>query len=283
VRQAGVTRATEATVSVLDRIDTWLLCVLMMGAFIGASELGRRVARWRIRSDPRGAEDRKALSGIVLGAILGLLSLLLAFSFTIVEERFAERKRLVLEEANAIGTAYLRAELLPAPHDERARRLLERYLDNRIAVTAHTVAERIEESGRLHERLWAEAVAGSRVRPSSPIVALFVASLNDVIDVHEKRVTVSLYYRLPRPFLWTLLAVAVLALGVLGYSAGLSGSRRATIPTGAVILATALVMVLVIEMDRPWGAVFRVPPQPLVDTRHTMSAPAAPIGAASSS
>lgn len=249
------------TLGLLDSIDTWLLLVLVLVLFAGVSEVGLRIARRSARTGEEDREAKRALSGVVLGAVLALRGLLLAFSFSIAEGRLAARKRLVIREANAIGTAYLRAELLPAPHDERVRRLLASYLDRRLALSPDDLDEILAHSARTHEALWRE----------TPLIALFVTAVNDVVDVHSERVTVGLYQRLPPPFLWMLLAVGACAMAILGYHAGSSGARsRAVLPMSAVILATSFVVVLVIEMDRPWGSVFAVSQRPLAEARASM-------------
>lgn len=258
------------TLGLLDSIDTWLLLVLVLVLFAGVSEVGLRIARRSARTGEEDREAKRALSGMVLGAVLALLGLLLAFSFSIAEGRLAARKRLVIREANAIGTAYLRAELLPAPHDERVRRLLASYLDRRLALSPDDLDEILAHSARTHEALWRETAAAAAIR-DTPLIALFVTAVNDVVDVHSERVTVGLYQRLPPPFLWMLLAVGACAMAILGYHAGSSGARsRAVLPMSAVILATSFVVVLVIEMDRPWGSVFAVSQRPLAEARASM-------------
>jgi hypothetical protein len=255
----------------LDRLDAWLLLALLVAVLAVASDVGRRVARRELRRRQVSADDHKTLAGVVLGALLGLLGLLLAFSFSIVEGRLAARKRLVLEEANAIGTTYLRAGMLDAPHEQRVQRALERYLQGRIGLTRDELPRALAESAELHARMWDAAEAAAEARPGSPIVALFVDSLNDVIDLQEERLTVGLYQRLPPPFLWTLFLLATLTLGVLGYHVGLSGPRsRALLPTGVVVVSLTVVMMMVVEMDRPWGRMFTVSQQPFVDTLESM-------------
>ncbi|UJR83011.1 hypothetical protein [Sandaracinus amylolyticus] len=244
----------------------WILLLIASAALFLVTEVGFRIARRYSLGESKSALAGQAAA--VLAALLGLLGLLLAFSFNIVEARYAERKRLVLDEANAIGTAYLRAALLPAPHDERARELLRRYVETRTPATVDELDAALARSQDLHDDLWTEAVAAARLDPRSESTALFVDALNAVIDRHEDRVTVALHQHLPPPIIATLIGVAVLGMGVLGYGAGMTGVRAAA-PALALALAVSTVMVVIVELDRP-GGVFRVSQSAILDTRDAM-------------
>lgn len=255
---------------ILDAIPWWVLLVgiaaLLLGTAEGAYRLGRRPGR-----AAEAASERKSHAGIVVAALLALLGLLLAFSFSIVETRFLARKKLVLDEANAIGTAYLRADMLPSPHHERVQEVLRDYVNLRLSIDNPADAQSaLEESEQLHHDMWLRADDVAEEHPHSPIVAIFVESLNRLIDLHEERVTIAWRNRLPSPILMTLLLVSVLSMAVLGYSSGLGGTR-AVLPTVALILAASAVVVLIVELDRPWAHLFAVDKQALEDVRETMS------------
>src|SRR5690606_20086363 len=117
--------------------------------------------------------------------------------------RFVERRQLVLEEANAIGTTYLRASFLPPPHRDEVQTLLRQYVELRRAATPEELPMALERSQTLHRALWAEAIASSEQKPD-PITALFVQSLNQMLDLHESRVTVALHQRMPKAILLSL-------------------------------------------------------------------------------
>lgn len=244
----------------------WVLLVASIAALLAVTELGHRLGGRRSRSDSRAAIA--GVSSAALAALLGLLGLLLGFSFSIVESRYAARRRLILDEANAIGTAYLRAAMLPPPHEQNVRELLRAYVDTRTPTTLEDVSSSIARSETIHRELWRETVAAARLDPRSQPTALFIDSLNTVIDRHEERVVVSLHQRLPRPILLTLLAVAMLGMGVLGYGAGVAGVRAAT-PTLALTVAISVVTSVIIELDRP-GGLFRLSQTAMIDTREMM-------------
>jgi hypothetical protein len=253
--------------TLFDQVPGWLVLIGTVLLFAAAAEIGLRLARWR--RPTQIDDDRKTHASVLLGALLALLGLSLAFSFSIAESRFVERRQLVLEEANAIGTTYLRASVLPQPHRDRAEELLRQYVELRIVESPEQLPAAIERSEVLHQELWTEAVAASEQKPN-PITALFLQSLNQMIDLHEARVTVALHQRLPGAIMLTLYLVAILAMGTLGYSIGLSRTRT-LLPSLAVMVAVAIVLLLIIDLDRPLQRVFAVDQAALEDVREMIS------------
>jgi hypothetical protein len=150
-------------------------------------EGGHRLGTYRRRRSEQ--EDRPPV-GEMVAATLALLAFLLAFTFGLAASRFDVRRGLVVEEANAIGTTYLRAALLPEPHRAEVRTLLRDYVDVRLeAVEPGKLDRSIARSKELHARLWDHATAAGRENPASIVVGLFIGSLNEVIDLHTKRLT----------------------------------------------------------------------------------------------
>lgn len=248
--------------------SAWLLFVGLLLLFFAASEVGFRLAR---RGADRVTAEQKTQVNTVLAALLGLFALLLAFSFQIVESRFQARKTLVLQEANAIGTTYLRTDFLPEPQRERTRALLRRYVDVRLeAVDFENLHELIPESEQIHDALWSRAAEAARAAPRSVPLGLYIDSLNHLIDLHEMRVTVALRNRLPKTIVWMLLFVAVLGSGLLGYSSGFTRSRN-LLANVALILALSGVILLVLDLDRPNQRMFNVSQAALQDLRETLA------------
>jgi hypothetical protein len=249
----------------------WGMVVATLAVFFLAVEAGFRLGRapWTGPDDER----MRAEVSVLVGAILALLGLLLAFSFSIVESRFSARKALVIAEANAIGTSYLRAKILPEPHASRIQDYLRQYVDLRTRPSAPEGLEgAMQRSTELHAQLWAEARALGQADPTSHMVALFVSSLNDVIDLHTSRVTVALHQRFPRPIFNMLLVVSFFAMMVLGYGGGVY-RRRAPLPTAAVILSISSVFVLIDTLDAPGTELFRVDQWALEDLQRTLAKP----------
>jgi hypothetical protein len=253
---------------IVDHAPGWLLLIATVLLFAVSAELGTRLARIR-RSRPVDT-DKMTHAGVLLGALLALLGLTLAFSFTIAETRFVERRTLVLEEANAIGTTYLRSSLLPEPQRANVQELLRQYVNTRRVEGPEELATALAQTEQLHQALWDEAVAAAERKPD-PITGLFIQTLNQMIDLHEARLTVALHQRLPGAVLLALYALAILAMGTLGYSTGLSRTRT-IIPALTLMLAVALVLLLVIDLDRPFQRVFPIEQSALDDVRETILA-----------
>ena len=240
----------------------WAFILGMVAIFAVTVEGGYRIGR-----RAQGGEERKSQAGTVLGALLALLGFLLAISFSIAENRFAQRKALVLEEANAIGTAALRADFLPPEQTEQAERWFEKYIALRLEVAQQKIPlERaLARSQALQQRLWGAAETAAERRPRSVPIGLFVDSLNEVIDLQQERVTVGVYFRLPPSLLWLLLLVAELSMLTLGYYFGL-GRERSWPTAAAVVLAFAAVIVLIVDLDQVNQRLFSVSQEPLIDT-----------------
>ncbi|MBX3159462.1 MAG: hypothetical protein KF773_26055 [Deltaproteobacteria bacterium] len=257
--------------ALFDPVLSWWQLLLIALGLVLVGEVGHLLGR---RHPSEHLDEKKSHAGISVGALLGLLGLMLAFSFGIVESRFHERKKLVLEEANAIGTAYLRADMIPPPHRERTRDLLKLYVDVRLLWTDSDDLERaIERSSALQNALWSEATAASVANPQSLPVSNFVVTLNPMFDLRESRITVALHQRLPPTILLMLYTTAVLSIGVFGYSTGLSRTRS-LMPTAAVVLAITAVVALIVDLDNPGSRLFAISQSALRDVQESMrSAP----------
>src|SRR5947208_7242104 len=155
----------------LDRVPLWLLFVALIAMSWAALEGGYRLGKWR---HARTAEEKDTPVGAMVGTILGLLAFMLAFTFGLAASRFDDRRQTVLQEANAIGTTYLRARMLPEPEPNESAKLWREYVDVRIrGVEDGTVDRAIARSEELHELLWSQAVTAADKR-DSPITGLYV-------------------------------------------------------------------------------------------------------------
>jgi hypothetical protein len=162
--------------------------------------------------------------------------------------------------------------MLPERRDA-IRTLLRDYVDVRLeAVRSGHVMEGIRRSEHLHDQLWAQAVAIGEHNPTSIVVGLFVQSLNEVIDLHAKRVTAGLRNRIPGAIWVALFAVAVLSLAAMGYHAGLSCTSR-SLAELAVAVTFSVVIGLIADLDRPQEGGLKVSQQALMDLRQSMQGP----------
>jgi hypothetical protein len=235
-------------------------------------ETGFRVGRARRRRREGAAEEPL---GPVVGAILGLLAFMLAFTFGIAGSRFEARKRLFLDEVNAIGTASLRAGLLAEPHRSEVRRLFREYVDLRVDLARNPGHLRsvIARSEAIQGELWTHAQALAAEDRDSDIYAIFIESLNTVFDLQTSRLTVAIQYRIPEPIWLMLYLITVVTMLAVGYQFGLAGARPLA---GGIVLAVALsaVVWLVADLDRGHEGSLRVGQQPMLDLQQKLHAEA---------
>lgn len=234
-----------------------------------ALEGGYRFGRWR---HARAAEEKDAPVGAMVGAILGLLAFMLGFTFSMAASRHDARRQAVLDEANAIGTTWLRARLLPQPQQAKVARLLREYVDVRLrSVEKGQAAKCIARSEELQDQLWSQATTAAEKTPGSIMTGLFIQSLNEVIDRHAQRLFVGARSRIPVSIWYLLLALALVGMAAVGYQAGLSATRRSPAML-LLVVAFAAVLLLIADLDRPQEGFLKVGQEALVDLQRSINA-----------
>jgi hypothetical protein len=252
---------------VLDLLPLWALSIVIFVVNLMFDEFGFHLGR--LRSKQTGRESDSIVSTVV-GAQLGLLAFLLAFSFGIVAQRADVRRNIVVDEANAIGTAFLRAAMLPDAQATPVRRLLREYTDLRIqGLSTAGVTQVLIRSDQIHTQLWNEAVAAAAADPRSVPTGLFIDALNSVIDLHSSRVMAALRSRLPTVLWLVLFSVGFLSFFTIGYQNGLSAPARSPAAL-ALAFAFGAVLWLVADIDRPGEGFLRVSQAPMIDLRKSM-------------
>ena len=253
----------------IDALPLWGLFISILLVVLLSVECGYRLGKYR-RS--RQEQEKEAPVGTMVGATLGLLAFVLAFTFGLAAARFDARRQVLLDEANAIGTTYLRAGMLPE-RGEEIRGLLRDYVRTRLdAIQSGNVAEGVRRSENIQNQLWTEAEGVGTKNPNSILVGLFVQSLNETIDLHAKRVQAGLRSRIPGAIWLGLFAVAALSLATMGYHAGLSGTLR-SLAIVAVAVTFSVVIELIADLDRPQEGVLRISQQALLDVQRSMNVP----------
>jgi hypothetical protein len=237
-------------------VNQWVIgTTLVAGAFVGMVamvELGRRYRRRRMDRD---GDAGGAGLGAVEGAVFALMGLLVAFTFSGAASRFDARRQLIVEEANDLGTAYLRMDLLPPAARATLQGTFRRYVDARLAAyraidDRTTALARLAESQALQGDIWAAAVEGCREVPASPCAMLLLPALNSVFDIATTR-TVSLDLHPPNA-IFGLLGVLAMACALLaGFSMGGEPSRSPLHVVGfAAILALTIYVTVDLEYPR---------------------------------
>jgi len=248
------------------------LGLIVFGIVLGTTLLGAFAGRHL-----RARAELREPFGVLQAALLGLVALILAFGLSMAVGRYDSRRAAVVDDANAIGTTYLRAQTLREPMRTRSLRHLEQYTDASIRLSSavpgsDAASAAIAEESRLQRSLWrlaGESLAGSP-RDSAP--RLYVESLNQMIDMQTVRVS-ALANRVPFAVLFFELVGAAVGLGLLALYLAILGRGVIT-----VVLAAAFVSVLLLitfDLDRPTRGLVTVPDTPLVSLRASMILPPA--------
>lgn len=252
----------------MDALPLWGLFGSTVVVVLLSIEGGYWLGRYRHR---RSEDEKEAPVGAIVGATLALLGFILAFTFGLAASRFDARRQIVVEEANAIGTTYLRAGLLPNNRGVTIRKLLGEYVDARLnGVQTGNIEQLLRRSDELHWQLWNEAEAVGQEHPNSIVVGLFIQSLNETIDIHSKRVLVGLQNRLPGALWTTLYLATMLTMAGVGYHEGLTNSRR-SLAIVVLVLVFSAIMTLVADLDRPQEGFLTVSQQAMIDLRSMMN------------
>lgn len=260
----------DGFVRLFDLANYSLLLIFLVSTVIilFASEAGRWLgARARAGGDIRD----EALEA----AVVGLLALMIAFTFAMSLSRFDDRREAVLHEANAIGTTALRARLLPAPYDRESIRLLQDYTQVRLQITqrvpsAQEFEAAVLQSNAIQEALWQRAMAVARQVPGMVPTGVYIETLNRMIDDQETRLT-ALHNRVPTIVILALYGIAMIASAFSGFGEGFeSGRSRLRVYTLGILVSA--VILLIQDLDRPGPGFISVSQQPMINTARSIAA-----------
>ena len=251
-----------------DNIPLWALFVITVVIACLSFEVGFRTGRWRSQ---RQDHEQEVVVRSEVGAMLGMVTFILAVTFWIASAHFDASRQSLLNQANTIRTAYLRADFLPEPYRTEIRNLLREYVDIRLeANRSGKIDYAIARSEELHKLLWAQAIA-VRDKTSSPIFAGYlIQSLNELIALHTRRVTIRNEFRIPDTIWIVVYVIMTLAVFAVGCHAGLTRARRPLVAS-AFVLIISVVMTLIADLDSPRRGSLRVSVETLVDLRRTMN------------
>ena len=251
----------------LDIVPMWAMYFVTVLAMLLTMEAGCRLNRAMRRKSPDKTDV--GLGGMV-GASLGLLAFLLAFIVGFGTNINTERRHLVVDEANAIGTTYLRAGYLAEPYRIEARDLLREYTDLRLAGLDPTqLAAVVARSEEIHNELWAGAEKIAMESPT-PTTGLYLSSLNEVIDRHAERVAVGVDIRIAPSVLLGLYVVAVFTTFLVGMQSG-DGEKRNYVAHIVLVLILAVVFLLIVDLDRTQEGLLQVNQQAMFDLQRQLN------------
>jgi hypothetical protein len=254
---------------------TWIAMLLTIALFVGmliTFEFGRRIGVARLKRDPEGLTKG---AGAAEGAVFALLGLLLAFTFSGAASRFEARRFYIDSEANAIGTAYLRLDLLTEESQAPLRELFRRYADNRVTVyqgsDLDAVKAKLAEGAAMQSEIWKRAVAASQLPgAASQAPMLLLPALNEMIDITATRVTATTNH--PPGIIYLLLVVmSLIGATLIGY--GTSANKdRSLLHQGTFALVTSLAIYVIVDLEYPRLGLIRIDTadQALIDVRSSM-------------
>jgi putative Mn2+ efflux pump MntP len=257
--------------SIFDNFPTWVVFCVSAALFLAVSEIGFRIGS-HVRETRAHIESGS--TGLVTGSILGLVSFLLAFTFGIAASNYSERRGVVLDEANVIGTAYLRADLLPDTVAKEFRSLLMQYTEirtmKRKGLEVEELIALVRGSEVIQRRVWEIAADALRAAPN-PANALIASAVNDLIDLHSVRVSVGVRHTIPQVIWWALYLISAIALATTGYRFGASYKQRSELLPG-MVFAFACLITLISDLDDPRHGFLVSDQRPLVDLLASMKA-----------
>ena len=240
----------------------WLLAAIFFAGLVLFREIGRFIRRRQHGAD----KERDAFA---MTSVLGLLALLIGFTFSISLSRYEARRELVVKEANAIGTTWLRMQLLDAGDRARMEDVLRRYVDTRVAFGNASSREDEEAQHRrteaLQDELWGALMVAVAPFRDTPRASLLVDTTNESIDLAAERFATRQAH-IPLRIMRMLVLFAWLGAGLVGYER--SEQRRTTT---LLFLLLTLAATLVVDLDRPSSGLINVPQEPMLDLRRSIT------------
>lgn len=248
----------------------WLLALVVFAGMALAAAGGVRLRRWHERGAKRRSDKEDSQEGLVVSSVMGLLALLIGFTFSLAIDRFDTRRERVLAEANAVATTYLRTQLLEEPHRARISGLLARYADLSLALADTAPGEAQQALLRRNEalvvQLWAASVAAFPTIRGYDFSSTYLDSMNGLIELNAARQQAR-RARVPTEIFVVLYVYQFMAAGVIGYVLIGRGGRR----TGTMLLFLfGLSLVLVIDVDTPNAGGIEVSQAPMRQLQATL-------------
>ncbi len=241
-----------------------LVLLVSLAGFWLSAWLGARLRAWRRSPNEESGED----FSLIVGGTLTLLGLIIGFTFSMAVGRYDQRKNYEEQEANAIGTEYVRADLLPSADAAKVRGLLRSYLDQRILYYVSQDAQQLrqidKQTTRLQAEMWSAVSAPALAQPT-PVAALVVSGMNDVLNT-QGYTQAAWWNRIPVGAWVLMIAIAIFSNLLVGYSA----QRRSVLLFSILPVALSVTLFLIADIDSPRNGVIHVRPQNLESTASSL-------------
>lgn len=249
----------------------WVIFIGTLVLVLLSVEGGYSWARYRQKRGAKTPErEKEAAVGAMVGTVLGLLALLLAFTFAKAADHYHARRVALFDEASAIRTMYSNTALVAEPQRTEIRNTLHDYLADRLLWNG---SDRTRQTASLEllNRLSAQATAVWEKNPSPQVVALIVGGANNLARLNAERMEVA-RSRIPGAVWVVLYAIAALSLGAMGYHCGVAGTTRSPVMLGVGIVFS-LVIVVIVDLDRPGDGWITVHQDALIEVRNELAQP----------
>ena len=257
---------------ILDALSIPVLFLFLIGTALLAVELGFPVGRWYRREE---GLDKYPLESAAKGSLFGLLAFILAFAFGVSATRYQAMRDLAREDFEAIEDVFKTSQLLDEAKGEQVRDLVRKYHQIRTeAISSRkpkVLREGITRSEEINDELWSLTVAYSK-DPETTVPRPFVAAVQTMDETHSKRVYKALVTRHPLVIWITLLVLLLASSFMLGFNSGLHG-RRSRLPSSLLLICFVAVIVMIVDLDRPFRTLFKQAPSPLAEELTKKMAP----------
>lgn len=215
-------------------------------------------------------DDYKRRVDMIRTAILALVTFLVGFSFAAAGSRYIDRQDMIVKETNAIGTSWLRAQLLPEPQRSRLQAELRQYALDRLellkAFDPGTAQPLLGRAGETQKRIWQAGIEG--VGTDREFANFMLPPLNDVIDIHAEHLSAARRH-IPRAILVVIVVTAAIGMGMIGYDNGLV-RKRYFLLSGAFAVVSAAALWMTIDLDRPRHGFVRASELPYTELLDSM-------------
>lgn len=254
-----------------EQDSIWVVAGLLVATIL-VGEAGCQAGRWR---HPRTDEARRKTVGSVVISLLGLLALLLSFTFAMSADRYDARRQLVVRDANVLGELYLQSDLLPDGPRLAFKRLLRQYVDLRaqIALLHHDTtddqtAQTMAQSERIHGEMWKLIKGVAESQPPVKVADVMLTGLIDAMSIYRERIF-SWESRVPDPIIWLLLFGALISITVIGFFGGLANHRGLPSRIAVTLLLCGTIYVT-LDLDKPHQGFMRISQSPMLHLKQTM-------------
>ena len=251
--------------TMITSMPSWLLFLLTIVAGVVAAEAGVWL---RVKKISTEVKSHEGPVGSLIGAMLGLLAFMLGFTFSITSARFANRKEMVALQAKAIGTCYLRTDLIPLKQKNESRRLFAEYVHTLLEVKNPAELDKsLSKLESINLQIWEQAASLVSENMDSPLRALYISSVNEVLDTYGRRKSIALINRIPTAIWIALLVLFTLSMFIVGYEIG-ENKRRRFLNTPIMAAAFSVIVALIADMDSSTHSQnFKASLQPFEDVR----------------